>query len=133
VVAAAVIADGIVNLNRFAVTSLDALIMVAVIVPVLTLVALASPNIGVTKVGLVERTTYPVPVVKVVDNTPPALLVTIPVTFNPAIVAPKKVGEAVVATDWPIETILPPDRVTPVPATIDDCLLLNKLQSDDVK
>jgi hypothetical protein len=122
-----------VSLNLLAVISPDALILVAVMVPVFKLVALASPNRGVIKVGELALTTLPVPVVAAVPNKPPAVLVTIPATFKPDKVAPLKVGATVVATDWPIETVLPPDRVTPVPATIDDCLPLNKLQSLDVK
>jgi hypothetical protein len=72
-------------------------------------------------------------VVAAEPNTPPAVLVTIPATFKPDKVAPLNVGATVVATDWPIETVLPPDRDTPVPATMDDCLPLNKLQSLDIK
>ena len=133
VVAAAVIAVGMVNLNRLAVTSPDTLIFVDEIVPAFKLVAEASPKTGVTKVGLIDLTILPVPVVDVVLKIPPAVLVTKPATFSPDNVIVLKVGEAVVATDCPIETVFPPLTVTPNPATTDDCFELNKFQSVEVK
>ncbi len=123
VVAVAVIALGMVSLNLFAVISPDTT----------TDVAVAAPNTGVTKLGLVERTIFPEPVEAAVPKTPAAELVTIPATFNPVIVAPLKLGEADVATDCPIEIVLPPDKVTPVPTAIVVCFSLNKFQSADVK
>ena len=71
--------------------------------------------------------------VAAVPKTPPAVLVTIPAIFNPVIVAPLKVGASVFATDCPIEMVLPPDKITPVPAASVVCLLLNKFQSVAVK
>ena len=124
---------GIVNLNLLAEISPDTLILVEEIVPALILVAVASPKIGVTKLGLTDLTILPVPVVVVVLKTPPAVFVTKPATFSPDKVKVLKVGEAVIATDCPMETVLPPLTVTPNPATTEDCFELNKFQSVEVK
>ena len=87
VVADAVVAEGIVNLKRFAVISPVALIELA----------FAAPKFGVTKVGVFSFTTNPVPVVPIVLNAPEAAFATIPLTFNPVKFNPVKVGALVVA------------------------------------
>jgi hypothetical protein len=68
-----VVARGIVNLNRIAdISLLDTIELVAVIVPVLILVADAFPKIGVISVGVFCFTTRPDPVTPMVLKIPAA-------------------------------------------------------------
>lgn len=99
VVEAAVVARGIVNLNRIAdISLLDTIELVAVIVPVLILVADAFPKIGVISVGVFCLTTRPDPVTPIVLKIPAAEFATNPLTFKPEIVNPVKLGELAVLT-----------------------------------
>jgi len=66
----------------------------------------AAPITGVTRVGDVDNTTLPVPVVAVLLNAPPAALVTMP-----AVAKVEKV------MGLPVKVIVPLE-VTPVAATI---------------